>query len=70
MANFKISFSADPDTGGPWQGRKSSRQKMIQSITDYLTMRCECSDVVLMEVIDTPAEQASPVAKKKLGSRR
>jgi len=55
MAKFTINFETDPETRGPWQGRKSARVKMIQSITDYLSSRCGCDNVVLTEVVDVVA---------------
>ena len=68
MARFRIDFDADPDTSGPWQGRKSSLVKMIQSITDYLSGRCGANGVSILEIIDTPAVAAAPEpANKKRG---
>jgi len=69
MARFRIDFDADPDTSGPWQGRKSSRMKMIQSVTDYLSSRCGANGVSVKEIIDTPAVEAVPVAKKRRVAR-
>ncbi len=69
MSGFKIRFNADPETGpGPWANRKSSRRKMMQSITDYLVQRCGCTNVTIMEVIDTPVAAESP-AKKRAAKR-
>jgi hypothetical protein len=68
MAHFRISFDADPENStAPWGHRESSRLKMMQSLTDYLTERCCASNVTIVEVIDKPPveEPAAPVAVKK-----
>jgi len=62
MARFVVHFDTDPETSGPWQGRKSAKIKMHQSITDYLTQRCGCNNVSVKEVVDTPVAAASAKA--------
>jgi len=69
MAKFTIDFETDPETRGPWQGRKSARVKMIQSITDYLSSRCGCDNVVLTEVVDVVV-QPPKVSSAKRFSRK
>ncbi len=68
MAKFTITFETDPETRGPWQGRKSAKVKMYQSITDYLTQRCGCDSVDLREVVDPPVAVAA--APPKIEKRR
>ena len=68
MAKFTINFETDPETRGPWQGRKSAKIKMTQSITDYLTQRCGCDHVDVREVVDPPVVVAA--APTKITGRR
>lgn len=74
MARFRITFEATPEVGtAPWSGRESSRLKMMQSLTDYLLQRCACTNVSIMEVIDTPAvavEEKEAAPKAATGKKR
>ena len=66
MARFKLSFECMPEVIGPWANRKSSRLKMMQSVTDYITRRCSATNVTILELVDTPAvEEAKETEKSK-----
>ena len=71
MARFRITFEATPEVGtAPWAGRESARLKMIQSLTDYLVQRCQCSNVSIMEIVDTPAAVEDKEAAPKAATGR
>lgn len=70
MAKFRISFDATPEVGtAPWCGRESSRLKMMQSLTDYLTQRCNAHNVSIMEIIDNPAVAVAAPRSRKRSSK-
>ena len=50
-----MEFDATPEVGtAPWCNRESSRLKMMQSLTDYLTERCNASNVSIVAIADIP----------------
>ena len=68
MASFTITFETDPETSGPWQGRKSAKIKMMQGITGYLEERCGCNNVDLRENVPAPvavAEEPPKIRRRK-----
>ena len=70
MGRYSITFEVDPNVGtAPWSGRESAKQKMMQSLYDYLTQRCGVSDAVIQEVVDTPQEVSVATIKRKKRDR-